>query len=804
MNFILRGFNSLVKSRLIFWLLLFFLLLYLFYFSGTDTTNTETEQLSENLHALPKLSFTEQVKPILDRRCVVCHSCYDAPCQLKLSSVEGIRRGASHKKLYNPRRLLAIPPTRLFIDAKNEAQWREKGFFSVLMDTARHSDNNSQSLLSLILKLKQQHPQSKQGKLAETFTLGLNREQQCTEPESFEDFAANHPDWGMPYAMPNLAQSEYNIIMSWLSNGAVMPAAKKIPIKTLPQITKWENFLNQSSNKQRLISRYLYEHLFHAHIHFKGTSDNEFYRLVRSTTRNSAIDEIATLRPYDDPGINKFYYRLRLYTPTIIAKSHIVYEFSEQRMQRYKKLFVKPDYKVEQFPSYSNENAANPFKVFAVIPPDSRYRFLLDEARFFIEGFIKGPVCRGQIALNVIEDRFWVVFFNPDQKIFTTQPDFLNHMSDYLRIPSERKSHANLLAIWTDYWQRQKRYMSTKQIYFENIHSHDIRHAMNYIWNGNQTNPNAALTVFRNFDSASVKYGFVGAEPETTWIIDYPLLERIHYLLVAGFNVYGNVVHQLSTRIYMDFLRMEGEDHFLAFLPANKRKKIRDQWYQGIRSELDELFTAPMEWLNVKSVTGYTTDDVQAELYQNLKQRMGSLLEDDLRINQCGKKICSSLPEVSPGKLIDAQIKKLEQIKGVKLHLFPEVSFVRVLTDNPDASYSYTILRNKAYKNVTSMFSDERERDRQDIDKDTLTVLGWLSGNYPNFFFQVHERDLLKFVEHCNSVVKQQDFDTLIEYFGVRRTNSSFWKTADWFQDRYKQQNPLYSGLLDLSRYRNL
>ena len=37
--------------------------------------------------------FRNQVQPLLDRRCVVCHACYDAPCQLKLSSPEGIERG---------------------------------------------------------------------------------------------------------------------------------------------------------------------------------------------------------------------------------------------------------------------------------------------------------------------------------------------------------------------------------------------------------------------------------------------------------------------------------------------------------------------------------------------------------------------------------------------------------------------------------------------------------------------------------------------------------------------------------------
>jgi hypothetical protein len=67
----------------------------------------------------------------------------------------------------------------------------------------------------------------------------------------------------------------------------------------------------------------------------------------------------------------------------------------------------------------------------------------------------------------------------------------------------------------------------------------------------------------------------VGTNPKTTWVLGYPLFERIHYLLVAGFDVYGNVGHQLATRAYMDFLRMESEFAFLALLPAQARKTER-------------------------------------------------------------------------------------------------------------------------------------------------------------------------------------------------------------------------------------
>ena len=71
------------------------------------------------LYTLPKenISYDEKVRPILENRCVVCNGCYDAPCQLKLSSPEGILRGANKLKVYNASRFSAEEPTRLFIDA---------------------------------------------------------------------------------------------------------------------------------------------------------------------------------------------------------------------------------------------------------------------------------------------------------------------------------------------------------------------------------------------------------------------------------------------------------------------------------------------------------------------------------------------------------------------------------------------------------------------------------------------------------------------------------------------------------------
>jgi hypothetical protein len=755
------------------------------------------------------VSWHKKVKPVLEHRCIVCHGCYDAPCQLKLSSYEGIQRGASKVKVYDGARIKGIEPTRLMIDAKTTEEWRGKGFHAVLNESqANHQQNLDQSVLYQLLRLKQLHPQARVGMLSDEFDLALDREQVCPERDEFQDYATKHPLWGMPYAMPNLSDKEYSTLVQWLAQGSPVPPAPVPTQQALTQIEQWEQFFNASSNKEKLVSRYLYEHLFQSHIHFADAPAREFYRLVRSTTPpGQTIEEIPTVRPYDDPGATPFYYRMLPYHASIVAKDHVVYELSPQKMTRYRQLFLDPDYVVEKLPSYESHIASNPFKVYEAIPPDSRYRFLLDDARFFIEGFVKGPVCRGQIALNVIEDQFWVFFFNPDHNLVTADAGFLNNMSSDLEMPSERGNTLKLFAAWTEYWGKLNVYMNAKQDYFQKMPQQDLNKALDFIWDGDGSNPNAALTVFRHFDSASVSFGLAGDYPETAWVIDYPLLERIHYLLVAGFNVYGNVGHQLNTRLYMDFLRMEGEDYFLAFLPVSKRKTIRDSWYVGIRTDLEKYLHAPSKWLETEVVTGYQSDDPQTELYRHIERRLGPMAGPMDFLNRCQSLPCQFPATGSAELQADMAMAQVADIKGRILEVFPDLAFVRIRTgEKTKQDLAYTLIHNKAYKNISSMFASENHRelnDRRDLEHDTLSVVKGLQGSYPNFFFNIELSQVDEFAERYAAIKNRKDYERFVGLFGVRRTRSDFWETADWFQDYYAAQQPVLSGLFDLNRYRN-
>ncbi len=86
---------------------------------------------------MTKITYQKDIQPLFNARCVACHSCFDAPAQLKLNCAEGVVRGATKQRVYDTGRLKQAQHTRLHIDAHSEEEWREKGFYPVLDDTVR-------------------------------------------------------------------------------------------------------------------------------------------------------------------------------------------------------------------------------------------------------------------------------------------------------------------------------------------------------------------------------------------------------------------------------------------------------------------------------------------------------------------------------------------------------------------------------------------------------------------------------------------------------------------------------------------
>ena len=113
------------------------------------------------------------------------------------------------------------------------------------------------------------------------------------------------------------------------------------------------------------MSRYLFEHLFLGHLFFEADATHRAFRLVRSSTPpGEPLQIIASRRPYDDPGVARFWYRLVPEREVILAKTHMPYGLSPARMAKYRGWFLGPEVQVDALPSYAVEVASNPFDRF--------------------------------------------------------------------------------------------------------------------------------------------------------------------------------------------------------------------------------------------------------------------------------------------------------------------------------------------------------------------------------------------------------------------------------------------------------
>jgi len=653
-----------------------------------------------------------------------------------------------------------------------------------------------------MLLLGRSHPLPKNEKLPKSVELGLDRALTCARDAEFDAYAKAHPYGGMPYGLAPLADADYATLVAWVRSGAPSPdTSYAVSNEVETSVSKWEAFLNGDSAKQRVTSRYLYEHLFLAHLYFPDVAPGQYFRLVRSRTASGQpVDEIASVRPYDSPGKARFYYRLLPFRSTLIDKTHMPYALSDARMDRYRELFLEPAWESDDVPSYDEKTSANAFVTFAGMPARGRYQFLLDDADYFIMTFIKGPVCRGQVALNVIEDHFFVAFLDPDSDLAITDPDYLRQSKKWLKLPAENKSGLTPGGIWIKYLVEWRKYVSFRSDQYRAHDPQKLGPSLDDVWDGDGTNPSALLTVFRHFDSATVVKGYVGDIPKTAWIVDYPILERIYYDLVAGFNVFGNVVHQLSTRLYMDYLRMEGEDLFLSFLPAGAREPMRDEWYSGAAAETKAFLENRLSNLDIGTRVTYATSDPKSELIEKILAKMKrSVRGEPDEINRCSAAPCTRRNASPDQRRAEAALRTLASVKAPFVRYTPDLSMLRVRVDKSGKhDLAYTLIHNKAHFNVAFMFF---EKDRRDYAADTMTIVPDYLGSYPNFFFDVKLAEVDQFVAALGAVDTEEQFTRVVERYGVRRSSPKFWETTDWHNEKVARTDSVGAGLLDLNRY---
>lgn len=760
--------------------------------------------------------YRSKIAPIFEHRCIACHSCYNAPCQFNLQYYSGASRGATKQNVYNAERLRSVPPTRIDIDARNTAGWRKKGFYDVL-----GAGDAQSSLLVRLTKLRQTHGAVQPDKQAAASQI-------CpadTGDAHLKD-DSSAASLGMPYGLPALSDADVAALEAWVAHGAPGPKSagtperKQIDVALLPGIKTWEAFFNRRDARHRLVSRYIYEHLFLAHLYFSdhdfsghagAAKDNagkapQFFRLVRSRTAcDRGVDEIATRRPSDPPGAGAMFYCFRPVLGAIVEKTHIPYALSAQKLKRIDTLFFGTPWKIGKTADYAHEHVNNPFVTFAAIPVKARYQFLLDDAQYHVATFIKGPVCNGSAAVNSIQEQFLVFFLKPDADSMVMLPTFAKAAESKLILPGAWGSDVDVLQDLPfltriiDYREAYRRLRAES--------ARTLRpngYGLDDIWDGGGDNPNALLTVFRHDDNAAVFKGAVGDLSKTAFVLDYPLFERLVYNLVVNFDVFGNVGHQVLTRVYMDLIRMEAEELFLSLLPPEDRQALRNSWYQGsILTDLKLRIVFPITNLDAPTAVRFHDKDHKLELVEQILfgRLPGKVRGPSDPINW---RLLHQPDNVASGTAATETERELRAMAALPAvdampfsRYFPELSLI-LLKRKDGGSDVYSIVHNREHENVSWIMGEDLRLAPQ---QDTLTIRKGILGAYPNMLFEVDERDVSTFTSLATLIRSANGFKTLVDRFGVKRTSPRFWEVFDRIGAVARAYEPLNWGTLDLTRY---
>jgi hypothetical protein len=288
-------------------------------------------------------------------------------------------------------------------------------------------------------------------------------------------------------------------------------------------------------------------------------------------------------------------------------------------------------------------------------------------------------------------------------------------------------------------------------------------------------------------------------------VVDYPQLERIYYNLVAGFDVFGNITHQVNVRRYMDYLRIEGEANFLNFLPKDDRYPTLKSWYVGANA----LGNIDAEVVLTKRDTrvAYRTDSPKREFIERVVDEH-ILKSTGIVFDEINYLRADDPQPVMPEKFETYA----DFMNGLRALTAPGTGFIRHITAS-EANLAYVRLRNfegsdhvvsivvnRWHDNVNSMF---RETSRLDSSKDTIEFHHRSIGSYPNIFIDLDGSDLPDFFDLLENFDGSAAYRAKFDRYSIRRSDPRFWSTYDWFQRRFDSADRLQSGLYDLNRYRS-
>ena len=744
-------------------------------------------------------TYLAEIQPIFNKRCVACHGCLGSPCNLKLTSFRAAERGALAQNPYSIH-LEDYQRTRMDV-VQTTAEWRKRGFYSVLSRGGSKLENFNLSLLYQMVEAGTRH--NKPGFSRQTLMPIYSRryKHQCpATPDALEAHLSQNPAAGMPFGLPALDEDEFTALRDWVAAGSPGPTDEELhtakKANNLAVVLSWENFFNAADKKSQLVARYIFDHVFLATIVLEE-SPGDFFRLVRSKTPSDKtvrgangkdttvplpIEIIDTPLPYSDPyayaGVDRFYYRLDKVTTPIVQKNHFVWRLKLADIDHLKTLFLAPEWD-EKAELDAPWGIGNPFLVFQAIPAAARYRFLLENSELIISGITYGPVCLGQTATYAVKDQFWVYFVDPKHDVTVLDPklgletwdtfmaQFIFGNDDY-----EAAYGAALAKL------RPKGF------------------TIDAIWDGDRKNPNAWLTVLRHESNVSVMKGRQGGIPRTQWLMDYSGFERIYYDTVANFKYWSGDISKLSTLVFFNYLRQEFEDNFLLLLPESERGKIRGEWTQGI----GEIGLDVMPFAGADQPTQVVTSkrDPLLSLIDDIQAHMGEAISGPVdALNPRAK------PDVSlsdPIESYDDWVKAASLLTATRAYKFPRYlpSVILLKLNDGDEARVYSLIANRVYATQDTLFF---QNGLELPDLYTMSIYPAIVGGFPNYFLEMDLAQAGDFLRTLRDVRSLADWNKLRDRYAILRNSARFWPLYDWFTQWNFDNRGIEAGYLDLSYY---
>ena len=742
--------------------------------------------------------YTTEIQPIFNRRCIACHGCLGSPCNVKLDSFRGADRGGYGVNPYSSH-IEASPRVGMDV-AQTTGEWRERGFYSILEREGASSDRLNRSLLYKMVLAGYQHNQPGFSREAAMPLYARRYDHKCpATPKSLDAYLQATPAAGMPFGLPAISSADLEKLAAWVTSGSPGPRPEELrqagAVSHKAAVADWEEFLNDPNPRNRLVARYIFDHMFQASIVIEE-SPGDFFRLVRSETPSPAsssagtssapdlpIKVIDTPLPYDNPytfaKVDRFWYRLQKVTTPRVQKNHFVWRLNRASLAHIKELFLGRDWDGAQDlnPPWG---VGNPFLVFRAIPAEARSLFLLENSEVIVGGITYGPVCLGQTATYAVKDHFWVYFLDPRYDPSVQDPklglETWTAMMD--RLPVGNAEYAEAYA------------KAQKKLTPDGL-------TVDAIWNGDGRNPNAWLTVLRHETNVSVMKGRQGGVPRSQWLVSYSGLERLYYDTVASYKYWGGDLGKLETLVFFNFLRQEMEDNFLLLLPQKDREPIRQSWSQGAIGAVGR-FLVPFPDRNLAGgVSGNQPQPLLAAV-DRIQTRLGPAVSGPVdAFNPISKPTISLDRPIHSYRRWAKAVSLLTETTAYKFPRFlPSVVLLRL--NSGRESRVYSLIANRVYKTQFDMFFQNGEALP---DEYTMSVYPTVIGGFPNLFMELDLAQAPAFLQELRSVQTIDQWNALRNRYGVLRNSARFWPALDWLNEWNFKHRGEEAGYLDLSYY---